>query len=130
MLISICYITYSWFLSVFGLMTFKKWITWPWCEGEFAFSVKLVVFGTIEKIISFRLFLSKQPMTMTNFNSKTSKFIGLSFFTLQILNSKSYLRFKSWGSKNRKQPPRLFFKIGFLQLQLQSLKNSSERVHF
>ena len=69
-------------------------------------------------------------MTMTNFNSKTSKFIGLSFFTLQILNSKSYLRFKSWGSKNWKQPPRLFFKIGVLQLQLQSLKNSSERVHF
>ena len=67
---------------------------------------------------------------MTNFNSKTSKFIGLSFFTLQILNSKSYLRFKSWGSKNRKQPPRLFFKIGFLQLQLQIFEKFQRKSSF
>ena len=40
------------------------------------------------------------------------------------------MRFKSWSSRIRKSHKELFFKIGFLQLQFKSLKNSCARVHF
>ena len=32
-LISICYKTIGWFLSVFGLLIFKEFVTWPWYKG-------------------------------------------------------------------------------------------------
>ena len=32
-----CYKTYSLFLSVFGLLAFKEYITWPWYKGWFCF---------------------------------------------------------------------------------------------
>ena len=40
MLISICYRTYSWCLSVYGLLIFKECVTWPRYEGWIFFSRK------------------------------------------------------------------------------------------
>ena len=40
MLINICYRTYSWFLSVYGLLTFKECVTGPWYKGCICFSHK------------------------------------------------------------------------------------------
>ena len=40
MQINIFHKTFSWFLSVFGLLTFKKFITWPWYKGWICFSHK------------------------------------------------------------------------------------------
>ena len=41
MLINICNRTYSWFLSVFGLLTLKEWVTWPWCKRWICFTHKI-----------------------------------------------------------------------------------------
>ena len=30
-------------MSVFGLLNFKEWVTWPWCEREFASHAKSIV---------------------------------------------------------------------------------------
>ena len=30
-------------MSVFGLLNFKEWVTWPWCESEFASHAKPIV---------------------------------------------------------------------------------------
>ena len=36
-----------------------EWVTWPWFNEEFASHAKTLAFGTVGKIISFRLSLSK-----------------------------------------------------------------------
>ena len=66
MLINISNRTYSWFLSVFDLLTFKEWVTWPWCKGKPVFLAKPIAFRNIRKrILCWSLFTSEP---MANFN--------------------------------------------------------------
>ena len=60
MLINICNRTCSWFLAVLRLLIFKEFVTWQWCKDECVFYAKPIVFGTVGKISSFKLFLSKR----------------------------------------------------------------------
>ena len=41
MLTNICSRIYSWILSILGLLSFKEWVTWPWCKGWICFSCKI-----------------------------------------------------------------------------------------
>ena len=82
-------------MSVFGLLNFKKWVTWPWCKGEFAShanpTVVTYAWNLTRRPFKDRLLtssfqnLQKLNITLSNtysFALKCFLFVGFKFLNL------------------------------------------------